>query len=203
MMLPVVPCASPAADDKPYSLGAREGYRPVIATLLKSEERRPIEGPMKISGSTPLLPPAAAQARAARRPETDAPAQAPAPTPEPSQPKVPAETGKPHGLVHAADHSHRSDVAALRQWINHPDFRSDLSLPDLSTEHEGKGFQKAAAAYEAASAIATPQATDSPPATDPAPIVTNSPLVADPAPVTEPDVLDVLLPDSTPGMTVG
>jgi hypothetical protein len=176
---------------------------PVERPYLKFEDFRPINGPMKISGSTPLLPPAANQARATRRPETDAPAQTPSPTTtlEPSQPEAPAETGKPHGLVRAADHSNRSDVAALRQWINHPDLR--ISLPDLSTEHKAKGFQKAAAAYEAAAAIDTPQATDSPSASDPAPIVTDPPLVADPAPVTEPDVLDVLLPDSTPGMTVG
>ena len=148
---------------------------------------------MKISGSTPLLPPAASQARATRRPETDAPAQAPAPTttPEPSQTEAPAETAKPHGLVRAADHSHRSDVAALRQWINHPDLRSDLSLPDLATEHKGNGFAKAVAAYEAAIASAAPQpATDPDPVvpdpvvTDPDPVVTDpAPVVTDPAPV--------------------
>ncbi|HKY75898.1 MAG TPA: hypothetical protein VJS45_07155 [Acidimicrobiia bacterium] len=132
---------------------------------------------MKISGSTPLLPPAASQTRATRRPETDAPATGT--TPEPSQPEAPAETGKPHGLVRAADHSHRSDAAALRQWINHPDLRSDLTLPDLSTEHKGNGFAKAVAAYEAAIASATPPS-------DPAPVVT------DPDPL-----LDLLVPDST------
>ena len=125
---------------------------------------------MKISGSTPLLPPAAIQARATRRSETDAPAQAPAPAPtsEPSQPEAPAEIAKPHGLVRAAEHSHRSDVAALRQWINHPDLRSDLDVPDLATERKGNGFVKAVAAYEAATAIANP-----PPVSDPPPVTTD------------------------------
>ena len=171
---------------------------------------------MKISGSTPLLPPAATQARATRRPETDASAQAPAPatTPEPSQPAAPAETAKPHGLVRAADNSHRSDVAALRQWINHPDLRSDLTLPDLSTEHKGNGFAKAVAAYEAAIASAAPPSDPAPVVTDPDPVVTDpapavtdpDPVVTDPAPVitdpdpviTDPDpLLDLLIPDST------
>ena len=162
---------------------------------------------MKISGSTPLLPPAATQARATHRPETDAPAQAPAPAPtsEPSQPEAPAETGKPHGLVRAADHSNRSDVAALRQWINHPDLRSDLTLPDLSTEHKGNGFAKAVAAYEAVIAVGNNPA----PPPDSAPVVTDpDPVVSDPAPVVpEPtplasdadSLLGVLPAEPTPG----
>ena len=153
---------------------------------------------MKISGSTPLLPPAATQGRVTRRPETAAPAQAPAPAPtsEPS-PDAPAETAKPHGLVRAAEHSHRSDVAALRQWINHPGVRSDLTLPDLSTEHKGNGFAKAVAAYEATIASATP-----PPAPDAEPVVSEpDPIVPDPAPVlSDRDSLLCLLPEQpTPG----
>jgi hypothetical protein len=173
---------------------------------------------MRISGSTPPLPPAASQARATRRPEADAPAQAPAPAPAPatSEPEASTETGKAHGLVRAAEHSNRSDVAALRQWINHPDLRSDLSMPDLSTEHAGNGFAKAVAAYEAATAIGDPPPVPvpEPVITDPAPAVTEpTPGVTEPAPgVTEPDpavvtpapaletdpLLDPLLPESTP-----
>jgi hypothetical protein len=99
---------------------------------------------MKISGSPPLPPPAVNHARTSSRGDATAP----------------AESGKTHGLVRAAAHSHRSDVAALRQWINHPDLRSELSLPDLTTEHNGRGFEKAVAAYEAATATAIPPPVD-------------------------------------------
>jgi hypothetical protein len=136
---------------------------------------------MRISGSTPVLPPVATQTRATRRPETDSPAQAPTPAPAPEPSEAPAESTKPHGLVRAAEHSHRSDVAALRQWINHPDLRSDLTLPDLSTEHKGKGFAKAVAAYEAAVAGATP-----PPAADAPTVIEPVPVVAEPDPVLDP-----------------
>jgi hypothetical protein len=118
---------------------------------------------MRISGPTPPPPPITSHARPSDRPEAYAPAE--------TRP----EGGKPHGLVRAAEHSHRSDVAALRQWINHPELRSDLALPDLSTEHKGHGFQKAVAAYEAVIATATP-----PPAPEPDPVVT------DPAPESAP-----------------
>jgi hypothetical protein len=181
---------------------------------------------MKISGSTPLLPPAASQARATRRPEADAPAQAPAPapTPETSEPDAPAETGKPHGLVRAAEHSNRSDVAALRQWINHPDLRSELAPSDLTVEHKGNGFAKAVAAYESIIAIGSPPASSDPVVPDPVvpePVVPEpvpDPAVSDPPPVvTEPvpdlpvpapavpdadPLLDALLPESTSGEAV-
>jgi hypothetical protein len=183
---------------------------------------------MKISGTTPPLPSVASQARSTRRPETDAPAEAPAPAPVPvpetSETEAPTESGKAHGLVRAAEHSHRSDVAALRQWINHPDLRSDLSLPELSSEHKGKGFEKAVTAYEAIIAIGNPPSTDPAPipdpvVTDPAPVAIDpNPVVADPAPViTDPSpvlpdmapvlsgpdpLLDALLPDSTTGEEV-
>ena len=119
---------------------------------------------MRISGSTPSLHPVA-QARATRRTEAHASSLAPAPVPTPaaSQTEAPADSAKPHGLVRAAEHSHRSDVAALRQWINHSGLLSDLALPDLSTEHKGKGLEKAVAAYEAA-AIGNAPVTDPPPA---------------------------------------
>jgi hypothetical protein len=175
---------------------------------------------MKISGSTPPLPPAASQARATRRPDTDAPTHAPAPAPAPatSEPETPTETGKPHGLVRAAEQSNRSDVAALRQWINHPDLRIDLPLPDLSAEHRGNGFEKAVAAYESIIAIGSPPASTEPTPV-PAPVVSDpvvsdpDPAVSDPPPVvTEPvpdlpvpapavpdadPLLDILLPEST------
>lgn len=158
---------------------------------------------MRISGSTPPMPPVASQARSTRRPEADAAAQAPAPAtvpvPETSEPEAPAETGKAHGLVRAAEHSNGSDVAALRQWINHPDLRSDLALPDLSAEHKGNGFAKAVAAYESIIAIGDPPAS-----TDPAPVpdpVVSDPVVSDPDPAV-PDAdppLDILMPESTSG----
>jgi hypothetical protein len=146
---------------------------------------------MRLSGATPPLPPAAGHARSTRPAEADAPAQAPAPAPSPppTEPEASAETAKPHGLVRAADHSHRSDVAALRQWINHPDLRSELALPDLTAEHKGNGFAKAVAAYEAAVASATPPpATDAPPATDPPP-ASDPPSVGDPGAVADPALL--------------
>ena len=98
---------------------------------------------MRISGPTQSLPPVTSHVRPTGR-ETYAPAE--------TRAEAPAEDGKAHGLVRAAGHSHRSDVAALRQWINHPDLRSDLALPDRSTEHRGNGFEKAVAAYEAVTA---------------------------------------------------
>lgn len=63
---------------------------------------------------------------------------------------APPSESQPHGLLVAAAHSHRSDVAALRQWINHPERRDSLTVPDLESEHKGKGFERAVAAYHAA-----------------------------------------------------
>jgi len=137
---------------------------------------------MRISGSTPPPLPAVTHARPSGRPDASGPAEAAAPSapvsiPETPEPDSPPESGEAHGLVRAAEHSHRSDVAALRQWINHPDLRSDLPLPDLSTEHNGKGFEKAVAAYQAIIGAG------STPATDPAPVVTNpAPVGTDPFP---------------------
>jgi hypothetical protein len=148
---------------------------------------------MKVSGSTPPLPPAVHHARSTGRPDASGPAEAtppPAPVsiPETPEPDAPAESGKAHGLVRAAEHSHRSDVAALRQWINHPDLRNDLPLPDLSGEHKGNGLRQAVAAYEAIIAIGNP-----PPAADPAPAVTDpAPVITEPAPV---------VPDTAPVVT--
>lgn len=131
---------------------------------------------MRISGphGTPL--PAPSRARGIAAPQS-------AELAGPVEPGGPAEADAPardkaRGLVRAADHSHRSDVATLRQWITHPELRSELTLPDLAAEHKGNGFQKAVAAYQAAVAIANP----TPPA-DPAPVTDPAPVVTDPAPV--------------------
>jgi len=132
---------------------------------------------MRISGPTPPLPPVTSQARPTGRSEASPPAETPVA-------ETPAEDGKAHGLVRAAEHSHRSDVAALRQWINHPDLRDALTLPDLSTEHKGNGFRKAVAAYEAAIGTGTPAPAPDPVVTDPTPVVTDPvPVVTDPVPV--------------------
>lgn len=69
------------------------------------------------------------------------------------------------GVAGAADHSHRSGVATLRQWINHPELRDALGLPDLTAEHHGDGFQKAVEAYQAAAAV--PPVVDTDPLVDP------------------------------------
>jgi hypothetical protein len=137
---------------------------------------------MRISGPhgtpLPVAPTAPPRARENAAPQ-------PAEVAGPAAADAPAEA-KPHGLVRAAGHSHRSDVAALRQWINHPDLRAELPVPDLTAEHKGNGFQKAVAAYQAAVAIGTPTppADPAPVVTDPAPVVTDpAPVVIDPAPV--------------------
>ena len=141
---------------------------------------------MRISGSTaaplPTVNPTGRTTGRAATPAADttpatAPVEVPA-TPEPGAGE------KAHGLVKAAGHSHRSDVAALRQWINHPELRADLALPDLTAEHHGNGFQQAVAAYEAATAIGTPV-----PVADPAPVPDVPLVVTDPAPVEDPGVL--------------
>ena len=136
---------------------------------------------MRISGphGTPLPAPPTAPGRAR---ENAAPLPA-----EVAGPAADAPAGeKPHGLVRAAGHSHRSDVATLRQWINHPDLRAELTLPDLAAEHKGNGFQKAVAAYQAAAVTGTPTppADPAPVVTDPAPVETGTtPVETDAAPV--------------------
>jgi hypothetical protein len=167
---------------------------------------------MRISGSpAPSLPPVS-HARSTGRPETTFPAevaQSPAPAETP-QSGAPAEAERAHGLVGAAGHSHRSDVAALRQWINHPDLREDLTVPDVSAEHKGNGFAKAVAAYENVMASTAPVVTDpivtDPVVTDPSPVVTDpivtDPVVTDPTPVvTDPIVTDPVVTDPSPVVT--
>lgn len=149
---------------------------------------------MRIAG-IPAAPAAVNQARSSARREAAAPVEGgpvriPATAAETPEADAPVETGRAHGLVRAAEHSHRSDVAALRQWINHPERRDNLALPDLSAEHKGNGFAQAVAAYEAVIAMAEP-----PPATDP---VTTDPVVTDPV-VTDPLVTDpVVTTDPAP-----
>jgi hypothetical protein len=148
---------------------------------------------MRITGSNPL-PPAVPTpaARGAGRKETVA--EAPA---VPDQ-EAPAET-KAHGLVRAAEHSNRSDVAALRQWINHPELRDGLTVPDLAAEHKGKGFERAVAAYQAVApapppadpVVVTDPVTPDPVVTDP---VTPDPVVTDPV-TPDPVLTDPVTPD--------
>jgi len=135
----------------------------------------------------PGTPSARADAAATPFPApSDAPAQA---APDPAEPGSVTGSASPaeptaSGLAGAAGVSHRSDVAALRQWINHPERRNDLPLPDITVDHHGTGFQKAVAAYQAATAAADPA-----PVADPAPS-TNTPIVepptTDPAADTDP-----------------
>ena len=124
---------------------------------------------MKISGlpnPCPATPGAARTGRAGTAKPLTHEAQAPAPTFDPAasvageaeaQADAPAD-GRSSGLVGAAAHSHRSDVAALRQWINHPDLRDALGLPDLTGEHQGNGFAKAVEAYQSVAPVADPPA---------------------------------------------
>jgi hypothetical protein len=94
-----------------------------------------------------------------------------APTPgDPEPAGLPAE--RPHGPAGAAARSNASDVAMLRRWINHPDLRGELPLPELTAEHSGRGFSKAVAAYEAAGGLTAPPPADPPVAGDP-PVVTD------------------------------
>ncbi len=117
---------------------------------------------MRITGSSPL--PSAVPPQATKGPGRHA-----APGASDTEPPVEA---KPHGLVRAGEHSNRSDVAALRQWINHPSLRDGLAVPDLAAaEHKGRGFEKAVAAYEG---VAPAPPAPAPPVTDP------DPMVADP-----------------------
>ncbi len=134
---------------------------------------------MRITGSSPLpsaVPPQATKGpgrHAAPAPAVDS---APTPAPEASDTEPPVEA-KPHGLVRAGEHSNRSDVAALRQWINHPSLRDGLAVPDLAAaEHKGRGFEKAVAAYEG---VAPAPPAPAPPVTDPDPMVAD-PLVSEP-----------------------
>ena len=87
-------------------------------------------------------------------------------------PTDPPGQDKPKGLVGAAAHSHGSDVAALRRWINHPDLRDQLPLPDVTAEHQGKGFSKAVAAYEAAAVLVDPPVVTDPPVVEEPPAAT-------------------------------
>lgn len=108
---------------------------------------------MRISGSNaPPMPSVNAPGRSQAAAPVEAPTEPPA---LPAEADTPAQE-KAHGLVRAAEHSNRTDVAALRQWINHPELRADLALPDLTAPARGKGFERAVAAYTAAAGDGTP-----------------------------------------------
>lgn len=59
---------------------------------------------------------------------------------------------------------HRSDVATVRHWVNHPDERATIVLPDLTAPRQGQCYTKAVATYQAVVAQLAP-----PPTPDPAP----------------------------------
>src|SRR3954453_21235605 len=102
-----------------------------------------------------------------RPPFAPANSRPPSATPPAADPPATDPGEKPaHGLVGGAGDSHRSSVAALRQWINHPERRAEMGTPDLTATHHGKGFEKAVAAYQAAIAGA-PTVTDPAPTTPP------------------------------------
>jgi len=88
--------------------------------------------------------------RRSKAEEAAAPPAAPAPA---------AEAGR---TSHGRGAEHRSDVATVLQWINHPDLRESLVLPDLQATHNGKGFANAVAAYQAVLAELTPPVTEEP-----------------------------------------
>lgn len=105
-----------------------------------------------------LPPSAAAPARRSRAEAADGP---PAPG-APTEDSAPASRGR------GADH--RSEVATLRQWVNHPELRASTELPDLEGSHPGQGFAKAVAAYQAVVAETAPPAVTPP--VDETPVVT-------------------------------
>ena len=137
-----------------------------------------------------------------------APATGTAP-PDAPVPGAPAADGAPSPVDAGGRGSrsqgaeHRSDVATLRQWVNHPDRRDAIALPDLAADHHGQGFAKAVAAYQAVVAATAPPAADPvvAPPVDGVPVVAppvdGDPVVALPdpvvAPVDEPALTDLLL----------
>jgi hypothetical protein len=141
------------------------------------------------------LPPAATAATTRRsRPEaTDTPPAAPAapaPAPAPAPAAAPPTEGSAPA-THGRGAEHRSDVATLRQWVNHPELRSSITLPDLEAPHKGQGFAKAVEAYQAVIAATAPPA----PPTDETPVVTD-PVVPPPTDET-PVVTDPVVPPPT------
>lgn len=108
----------------------------------------------------------------------------PAPASSSAAASPPVATPSKHG--NGAEH--RSDVATLRQWVNHPDQRAAIVLPDLTSTPRGHGFATAVAAYQAALAeLAPPPA---PPAAETPPVapVAQKPVVETPPAVDTPPV---------------
>lgn len=154
---------------------------------------------MRIDSPAPHATHAPRQRAAAATDTTTTPAPAPAPT----TPRSADAATKGRGA------EHRSDVATLRQWVNHPDRRDAMTLPDVNaTDHRGQGFAKAVEAYRAVLAElpappAAPPVTD--PVTDPVTVIVPPPAappVTDTVPVTdtaaEPDapvVPEVVVPE--------
>lgn len=125
---------------------------------------------------------AAAQAAPApRRGKTDEAAAAATVSPPPTKPGKGAE--------------HRSDVATVRQSVNHPDERATIVLPDLTAPRQGQCFAMAVATYQAVVAELAPPPAPTlpvvPPPTDEMPVVT-PPLPLETTPVETPTV------DATP-----
>jgi 5'-nucleotidase len=105
---------------------------------------------------------AAAHTPAPRTPpaEPSTTPSAAAPTPAPTT--TPAPAAPP---AHGKGAEHRSDVATLRQWLNHPDRRDGITLPDLTVPaSHGHGFANAVAAYQAVLAELVPPTAEPPPA---------------------------------------
>jgi hypothetical protein len=130
--------------------------------------------------------------RNTRTEATPAPAPAPATTTTEALETAPVTTSRGRGA------EHRSDVATLRQWVNHPERRDSIALPDLTTAApHGQGFAKAVAAYQAVLAELAPQVTEGPPV-DPAPV---DPAPLDPTPLdpTAGPVVDEPVADGTTG----
>jgi hypothetical protein len=100
---------------------------------------------------TPRTPPAEPASPSAPAAAAPAPASATTPAPAPA--------------AHGKGAEHRSDVATLRQWLNHPDRRDGITLPDLTVPaSHGHGFANAVAAYQAVLAELVPPTAEPPPA---------------------------------------
>lgn len=125
----------------------------------------------------------------------DAPAPHATPAPRQRAAAAPVEAAPPEPPRTAPKGKgaeHRSDVATLRQWVNHPDRRDAMTLPDVDASgRRGQGFAKAVEAYRSVLAElppppAAPPVTD--PVTDPVTVTVPPPAappVTDPAPVTD------------------
>jgi len=99
---------------------------------------------------------------------------------EPTAAPAPAASPKP-----GRGAEHRSDVATLRQWVNHPERRDAIALPDLEATGGSKGFANALAAYRSVLAELAPPPAPPAPVVDPVVDPTVDPVVN---PVVDPTV---------------